>query len=125
MKGKRQLVRGDEFTPDAKIFVKNVIHADVLVETSHKKITDMIVQMKERLRNNGKRDFVRFLGSIAAAIHTANVDKIYFGMRLGRPEDSQAWQNLCDDTVLHAVARFVLWKRMIPIVTDVEKYMKL
>lgn len=125
MTGKRQLVRGDEFAPDAKIFVKNAIHADVLVETSHKKITDMIDQMKERLRNKGKREFMHFLGSIAAAIHTANVDKIYLGMRLGRPEDSKAWQNLCDDTVLHAVARFVLYKRMIPIQTGVEEHMKL
>ena len=63
--------------------------------------------------------------SIANAIRDADVDKIYKGMRLGREEDVQAWQNLCDDTILHVVARFILWKRMIPIQKHVDEFMKL
>ena len=113
-----------DLSADAKVYVSNLIHSDVLVETSHKNIVDSIQMMKEQLRQDGKQEFMHCFRSIASAIRSVDVDKIHSGMRIGRSDDVQAWQDFCDDTVLHAVARFVLWKRMIPIQTHVEEYMK-
>ncbi len=120
-----QSAAASQFSLDAKIYVRNVIFRDVVVETSHRLIMESVTKMRQQLRQDGKDAFMNFFRSIASAIRQADVDSIYRGMRLGQAEEIQAWQNLCDDTVLHVVARFVLWKRMIPIERQVDEFMKL
>lgn len=107
---------------DAKIFVHNSIHADVLVETTNKYMIDCLQRLKAQLQKDGKDEFLAVFRSITKALLSANVDEIYMHMKLGRESAKKAWQNLCDDAILYAVCKHILYKRPIVIVKPSEKY---
>lgn len=112
-----------DLKPDAKIFVYNSIHTDVAVETTNKYMTDCIRDLKIQLDRDGKEDFLRFFRSISEALLTANVDDIFMRMKLGKESAKKAWQDVCDDAILHVVCKHILWKRPIVIAKPSQKYL--
>lgn len=109
-----------DLTREAKIYVQSPLHKDVAVQTTNQYIMDCLSDLKGQLRRDGKPDFMRFYRSVSEALLEADVDQIYKQMKEGDKEAKKTWQNVCDDTILHALARQILWKRPIVISTPAE-----
>ena len=120
-----QPARGTDFALDTPIFVKDVIHNDVIVETTNEKMLKTIKDLRDQLRQDGKDAFMHVFRSISSAVRDANTDTLYKGKRMGKKRAIKEWQNLCDDIVLLAACRHVLWRKPVPIRVDVEEWQKM
>lgn len=107
------LTTSSDMKSDANIFLQDSIDTDVIVRTTNKFVVENLQMLKDQLQRDVKDNFMRFFRNVSDALIKADVDGIYRSMRLNREWAKQAWQDVCDDAVIHSLCKHVLWKRPI------------
>lgn len=113
-------IHSDTFKDDTVVFIRDTLHQDVVVKSTHGEVTRAIEIMQRQFRNDGKTSLLRTFRNIAANIRKVDVDSVYKRTKRGVASAEKIWRAMCRDVVLYAACRFVIWKKQIPMQLDVS-----
>lgn len=112
-------VHSNNFTEETVVFIRDTLHQDVVVKSTHGEVIRAIEIMQRQLSQDGKTSLLRTFRSIAANIRKVDVDSIYERTKRGVSSAERIWRTMCREVILYAACRFVIWKKQIPMQLDV------